>query len=78
VTELTAEVRSYALLADGATVNIRGAGYAGVLYAVNPHLAGIEGIPCAGSLAALPEPPDLEAMGEWAAATRAFKPVLRR
>jgi acyl-CoA synthetase (NDP forming)/GNAT superfamily N-acetyltransferase len=40
-------------------LNIRDAGFAGALYAVNPHLADIEGIPCAGSVPALPEPPDL-------------------
>jgi acyl-CoA synthetase (NDP forming)/GNAT superfamily N-acetyltransferase len=40
-------------------LNIRDAGFAGPLYAVNPHLADIDGIPCAGSVSALPEPPDL-------------------
>ncbi len=40
-------------------LNIRHAGYAGHLYAVNPHLTEIEGIPCVPSPAALPEPPDL-------------------
>ena len=40
-------------------LNIRDAGYAGSLYAVNPHVGDIEGIPCAATLAALPEAPDL-------------------
>jgi acyl-CoA synthetase (NDP forming)/GNAT superfamily N-acetyltransferase len=40
-------------------LNIRDAGFAGTLHAVNPHLADIDGIPCAGSVSALPEPPDL-------------------
>ena len=40
-------------------LNIRDAGFAGTLHAVNPHLADIEGIPCAGSVSALPGPPDL-------------------
>ena len=40
-------------------LNIRDAGFTGALYAVNPHLAEIEGIPCAGSVSALPGPPDL-------------------
>ncbi len=40
-------------------LNIRHAGYAGDLYAVNPHLTEIEGIPCVPAPAALPEPPDL-------------------
>ena len=40
-------------------LNIRDAGFAGTLHAVNPHLADIEGVPCAGSVSALPEPPDL-------------------
>ncbi len=40
-------------------LNIRGAGYAGQLHAVNPHATDIEGIPCVPSAADLPEPPDL-------------------
>jgi acyl-CoA synthetase (NDP forming)/GNAT superfamily N-acetyltransferase len=40
-------------------LNIRDAGFTGALYAVNPRLAEIEGIPCVGSVSALPEPPDL-------------------
>ncbi len=39
--------------------NIRDAGFAGALYAVNPHGGDIEGIPAAATLAALPEAPDL-------------------
>ena len=39
--------------------NIRDAGFAGSLYAVNPHGGDIEGIPAAANLAALPEAPDL-------------------
>ena len=39
--------------------NIRDAGFAGALYAVNPHGGDIEGIPAAATLAALPEVPDL-------------------
>jgi acyl-CoA synthetase (NDP forming)/GNAT superfamily N-acetyltransferase len=39
--------------------NIRDAGFAGSLYAVNPHGGDIEGIPAATTLAALPEAPDL-------------------
>jgi acyl-CoA synthetase (NDP forming)/GNAT superfamily N-acetyltransferase len=40
-------------------LNLRDAGFARALYAVNPHAATIEGIPCVASAAALPEPPDL-------------------
>jgi acyl-CoA synthetase (NDP forming)/GNAT superfamily N-acetyltransferase len=40
-------------------LNIRDAGFAGTLYGVNAHRAEIEGIPCASSVSALPEPPDL-------------------
>jgi acyl-CoA synthetase (NDP forming)/GNAT superfamily N-acetyltransferase len=40
-------------------LNIRDAGFAGTLYAVNPHGGDIEGIPCAASVAELPEAPDL-------------------
>ena len=36
-------------------LNIRDAGFAGTLYAVNPHGDDIEGIPCVPSVAALPE-----------------------
>jgi acyl-CoA synthetase (NDP forming)/GNAT superfamily N-acetyltransferase len=39
--------------------NIRGAGFAGALYAVSPRGGDIEGIRCVRSVAALPEPPDL-------------------
>ncbi len=40
-------------------LNIRGAGFAGRLYAVSPGGGDIEGIPCVPSVAALPEAPDL-------------------
>ena len=40
-------------------LNIRDAGFAGALYAVNPHASDIEGIRCVPSVAALPEAPDL-------------------
>ena len=40
-------------------LNIRDAGFAGALYAVNPHGGDIEGIPCVASVAELPEAPDL-------------------
>ena len=40
-------------------LNIRDAGFAGTLYAVNPHGGDIEGIPCVASVAELPEAPDL-------------------
>jgi acyl-CoA synthetase (NDP forming)/GNAT superfamily N-acetyltransferase len=40
-------------------LNIRDAGFAGALYGVNAHRAEIEGIPCARSVSALPETPDL-------------------
>jgi len=40
-------------------LNIRDAGFTGSLYAVNPHVEDIEGIPSAPTPAALPEPPDL-------------------
>ena len=40
-------------------LNIRDAGFAGSLYAVNPHASDIEGISCVPSVAALPEAPDL-------------------
>jgi acyl-CoA synthetase (NDP forming)/GNAT superfamily N-acetyltransferase len=39
--------------------NIRGAGFAGGLYAVNPHRGDIGGIMCVASVAELPEAPDL-------------------
>ena len=39
--------------------NIRGAGYAGKLYAVNPHARQIDGEPCLASAADLPEHTDL-------------------
>jgi GNAT superfamily N-acetyltransferase/predicted CoA-binding protein len=39
--------------------NIRGAGYAGKLYAVNPHARQIGGVPCLASAAGLPEHTDL-------------------
>jgi len=40
-------------------LNIRDAGFAGALYAVNPHGREIVGIPCVPSVTALPEAPDL-------------------
>ena len=40
-------------------LNIRDAGFAGALHAVNPHAADIEGIPSVPSPAALPGAPDL-------------------
>ncbi|HEY2130347.1 MAG TPA: GNAT family N-acetyltransferase [Streptosporangiaceae bacterium] len=40
-------------------LNIRDAGFAGALYAVNPHGGDIDGIPCVASATALPEGPDL-------------------
>ena len=40
-------------------LNIRDAGFAGALYAIDPHAGDIEGIPCVASVAALPEAPDL-------------------
>jgi acyl-CoA synthetase (NDP forming)/GNAT superfamily N-acetyltransferase len=40
-------------------LNIRDAGFAGTLHAVNPHVAVIEGIPSVPTLAALPQAPDL-------------------
>ena len=40
-------------------LNIRDAGFAGALYAVNPHGIDIQGIPCVPSVAELPEAPDL-------------------
>jgi acyl-CoA synthetase (NDP forming)/GNAT superfamily N-acetyltransferase len=40
-------------------LNIRDAGFAGTLYAVNPHASDIEGITCVASVAELPETPDL-------------------
>jgi acyl-CoA synthetase (NDP forming)/GNAT superfamily N-acetyltransferase len=39
--------------------NIVSAGYAGRVYAVNPHASELEGVPCLPSAAALPEPVDL-------------------
>ncbi len=39
--------------------NIRDAGYAGRLYAVNPNADEIDGVSCARSVTALPEPVDL-------------------
>jgi len=40
-------------------LGIREAGFAGTLYAVNPHGGDIEGIRCVASVAELPEAPDL-------------------
>jgi len=40
-------------------LNIRDAGFAGTLHAVNPQPGDIEGIPCVGSVSALPRSPDL-------------------
>lgn len=40
-------------------LNIRDAGFAGTVHVVNPHVAGIEGIPSVPTLAALPQAPDL-------------------
>jgi acyl-CoA synthetase (NDP forming)/GNAT superfamily N-acetyltransferase len=40
-------------------LNIRDAGFAGALYAVEPQASDIEGIPCIASVAVLPEAPDL-------------------
>jgi acyl-CoA synthetase (NDP forming)/GNAT superfamily N-acetyltransferase len=40
-------------------LNIRGAGFGGALFAVNPHAAEIEGVPCLPSVADLPTVPDL-------------------
>ena len=40
-------------------LNIRDAGFAGTLYAVNPHADNIEGLPCLPSVSALPEAPDM-------------------
>ena len=40
-------------------LNIRDAGFAGTLHAVNPHVGDIEGIPSVPTLAALPHAPDL-------------------
>ncbi len=40
-------------------LNVRDAGFAGALYAVNPHARDIVGIPCVPSVTALPEAPDL-------------------
>jgi acetyltransferase len=39
--------------------NLRGAGFEGDVWLVNPRHATIEGIPCYPSVAALPQPPDL-------------------
>lgn len=40
-------------------LNIRNAGFAGALWAVNPHATELEGVPCLPSVSALPQPPDL-------------------
>jgi acyl-CoA synthetase (NDP forming)/GNAT superfamily N-acetyltransferase len=40
-------------------LNIRDAGFAGTLYAVNPHGCDIEDIPCVAAVTELPEAPDL-------------------
>ena len=40
-------------------LNIRGAGFAGALFAVNPHAAEIDGVPCLPSVSDLPAVPDL-------------------
>jgi acyl-CoA synthetase (NDP forming)/GNAT superfamily N-acetyltransferase len=39
--------------------NIRAAGYAGRLYAVNPNAREVGGVPCFPDVGSLPEPPDL-------------------
>ncbi|MBE7939384.1 MULTISPECIES: bifunctional acetate--CoA ligase family protein/GNAT family N-acetyltransferase [Ramlibacter] len=39
--------------------NLRGGGFGGPLWAVNPHASGIEGIPCVPDVASLPEAPGL-------------------
>ena len=39
--------------------NVVAGGYAGRVYAVNPHATRMEGVPCLPSVAALPEPVDL-------------------
>ncbi len=49
-------------------LNIRDAGFAGTLHAVNPHAADIEGIPSVPSPAALPGAPDLAVVTVPAAA----------
>jgi acyl-CoA synthetase (NDP forming)/RimJ/RimL family protein N-acetyltransferase len=49
-------------------LNIRDAGFAGALHAVNPHAADIEGIPSVPSPAALPGAPDLAVVTVPAAA----------
>lgn len=49
-------------------LNIRDAGYAGTLYAVNPHADEIEGVPCLPSVSALPQAPDLVVVAVPAAA----------
>jgi acyl-CoA synthetase (NDP forming)/RimJ/RimL family protein N-acetyltransferase len=40
-------------------LNIRGAGFGGALFAVNPHTAEIDGVPCLPSVSDLPTVPDL-------------------
>ena len=40
-------------------LNIRDAGFAGTLHAVNPHADDIEGVPCLPSVSALPQAPDM-------------------
>ena len=50
-------------------LNIRDAGFAGALYAVNPHGSDIGGITCVASVTELPETPDLAVItvrpGKW-------------
>ena len=48
--------------------NIVTGGFAGPVYAVNPHADRLEGVPCAASVADLPEPPELAIIAVPAAA----------
>jgi acyl-CoA synthetase (NDP forming)/GNAT superfamily N-acetyltransferase len=48
--------------------NIVSGGYAGPVYAVNPHATELEGVPCVPSAAALPSPVDLAVVSVPAAA----------
>jgi acyl-CoA synthetase (NDP forming)/GNAT superfamily N-acetyltransferase len=48
--------------------NIVASGFAGPVYAVNPHARSLEGVPCVASVADLPQPPELAVIAVPAAA----------
>ena len=57
--------------------NIVTGGFAGPVYAVNPHAHRLEGVPCVASVADLPEPPELAIIAVPAAAVAQRRGGLR-